>query len=347
MKLKQIVKVIIACLLFLAIVTISGKIFVPDYTVTTSNNQAFYEAPENSADVMFFGSSSILRGASPLLLYGETGITSWVKASTLQAPHITYLDVQEAFKTQKPKVVFISTLFIFEKYKMDAREANLRIALDYKKLSKEKLAAIRETVANSKEQTFLSYVFPVLRYHSRWDEVLEKGMESRASEFLYAKGQVYFFKARPIKPLTGKIDPTAEKRTPLNSWAADYYIKAIDLCKENGAKVVLLTLPRTSWTQENYQAVKAFAKQNHVDYIDLNLDEALHELDFNFKKDFFDIKHLNIYGSAKATKYLGTYLTKECRMKPSKKDPSILEDYEKGFKKLTKQMKEKRKDWSF
>lgn len=348
MKLKHIAKIIIACILLLTLLTVCGKIFMPDHSFTTSDNQAFYEAPKNSVDVIFVGSSGVLRGVSPLLIYKETGIASWSRASVLQAPHITYLNVQEALKTQRPKIVFISTLCLFKMYRFDLRETYLRVALDHKKMSMEKLAAAAETVTHSKEQSFLSYLFPILRYHSRWNEVLEEGpAASRASEFAYAKGQVYYFKSHAIEPLTGKIDPYQEQQASINSWSENYYTKSIQLCKEHGVKVVLFTMPRGRWSSEKYRAVKAFADRNQVDYLDLNLDEALQELDLDFKKEFSDVNHLNAWGSAKAAKYLGAYLTEECGMKPSQKSPAVLKDYEKGYKRLIKEIQAEMPGWTF
>ena len=48
-------------------------------------------------------------------------------------------------------------------------EAYNRMTLDGMKLSKYKIASIRESM--TEDENMASYIFPLLRYHSRWSEL--------------------------------------------------------------------------------------------------------------------------------------------------------------------------------
>lgn len=346
MKLKEAVRVVVFVAICLAIVVVLGRELIPDYSVTMSDDEQFYSAPENSVDVMFFGGSGILRGTSPLTLYRDKKITAQTRGSVLQAPHITYLEVKEALKTQKPKVVFISTLYLFDQYSMDGGEAKLRMALDRKKLSMDKIEAVRETVKYSEKQDLISYMLPLLRYHDRWKEPYWKE-EDKSKVYKYAKGQVYMLVKRPQTSLIGNADPEGQIPATVDPHSKRFYQKAIKQCKSKGVKVVLLIMPRDRWDGGKHLAVKQFADENRVDYLDMNQDNHLINSGLDFERDFYDSTHSNAFGSVKITKYLGDYLEEHYGLGPSRVSQSVTDQYERSFRRFEAILKDRRPEWDF
>ena len=132
---------------------------------------AFYGEPEDSIDVLYIGSSPLLRGVSPMVMWKEYGFTGYVRASALQAPAVSYGLLAESLRKQSPEVVVLLCDNIFLEYDYTEREGDLRRGLDGMKMSLYKLDIIREVTEADERQSALSYVFPLMRYHERWKEI--------------------------------------------------------------------------------------------------------------------------------------------------------------------------------
>ena len=73
----------------------------------TNKVGGFYNEPEQEFDVMFFGSSHAYASVSPLRLWGNTGVKSYVFATQQQPVWATYAYLKEALKTQTPSLVVV------------------------------------------------------------------------------------------------------------------------------------------------------------------------------------------------------------------------------------------------
>ncbi len=109
---KKIIKYSLFILIFLVILSIISKILSPafgtdDKWFTSNSIGDLYKNQKDSIDVMFVGDSCIYTAVSPLEIYNETGITSFDLSTPGQKLWSSYYVLNEAFKTQKPKVCFI------------------------------------------------------------------------------------------------------------------------------------------------------------------------------------------------------------------------------------------------
>ena len=153
---KNIVKVIVRCTAFAVIFSIlflSATEYLRRGDDEADEIHAFYSEPKDSIDVMFMGSSPILRGVSPMVLWNQEGFTSYVRASALQAPAVTYGLMAESLEYQKPEMVVLLCDNIFLEFDYAEREGDLRRALDGMKLSKYKLQIIKQIMAKDERQT--------------------------------------------------------------------------------------------------------------------------------------------------------------------------------------------------
>ncbi len=73
----------------------------------------FYKLDEEEVDVLCIGSSHVYYGINTCQLYDDYGIASYLLASPGQPVWISYYLLEEALKTQKPRLVIfdIGTLF--------------------------------------------------------------------------------------------------------------------------------------------------------------------------------------------------------------------------------------------
>lgn len=293
-------------IIFVVLLYASGKVFTPYYKMDTNQNKTFYRTEKDSVDVLIVGSSTLLVGLSPLELWENYGIVAHTRASTVQAPAVTWFNVKEAYKYQKPKVVVIGITSLFNSYDYDKNEPYVRRGMDFKKLSLDKLKTISEITERSNSQHILDYVFPILRYHDRWKDLQLADIQNLRYKRDFMRGQYPVYKSKPIesRAVVDKSVPAA-KADP-DSWS--FYKKTIDYCTEQGSKVIVVNMPDDRWNYGKYLTAKDLLEKSGVEYIDFNLEESLEALSIDWNKDFYDPHHLNPVGAQKTTAYLGNYL---------------------------------------
>ncbi len=346
-RVKTICKVIIFVLVLAMVLLIVSKIFVPFNRQDTNQAKTFYRLEKNTVDTLIVGSSTLLVGVSPLQMWEDHGIVAHTWANSTQAPEITYLNVKEAFQYQKPKLVIIGITSLFQEYDVDANEAFLRRGMDFHKLSPEKLATIRDITSRSvggeltggEKQSYLSYVFPLLRYHSRWKDI-GKYQEDKSVytyynyHYDYMHGQFAIYRTEKVKPRT-LVDPDAKPEEICEtSWK--FYKKTIDLCRDNGADVLVVVYPDSWWnTGRHLTAVKLFEEEG-VDFLDLNEDAKFEAAGLDWDTDFYNPRHLNPVGANKATKYLGKYIVKRYDLPQWKCSDKVRRQYDEDLARYKK-----------
>lgn len=287
---------------------------------------AFYSEPKNTIDVLFVGSSPLLRGVSPMLMWQEHGFTGYVRASALQAPAVSYGLLAESLEYQSPKAVVLLCDNIFSHYDYVEREGDLRRGLDGMKLSKYKWDIIREVTAADERQTLASYIFPLLRYHDRWKDInLAEDKPEPLLEHSFKKGNAYLKEIAPQSYPEGFMKPTGADDPQFNIYAKEYVERSIQLCREKGIPVVLLHMPKMSWSYEHSRALEAFALENGAEYLDLDRAEYRELLQLDTQVDYYDQGHMNVTGVVKVSDYLGDWLDSRFVLPDHRNDPEISE----------------------
>lgn len=269
--------------------------------------KGFYEEKENSIEVLFVGASTMFCTADPLVLYENYGIASYDYGSSAQPFELSYLFMQEAFKTQKPKVVALEMLSVVNELNPDKAD-HLNYGMTDLRLSKEKIRAAWGMLRGD-QGAALSYLIPMLQYKDRWQE-LEKddfigGYESYAN---YTKGAY-----TPDKIAETPLDFSSyyeqndqEEACELPQRNIEVLEKMLALCEENDAQLLLFKSPNIGWEIGQTKAVEELAERYDVPF--LNFYPLMDELGIDLQNDFRDNTHFNRYGSEKASKYLGSYL---------------------------------------
>lgn len=129
----------------------------------------YYKAPKNN-DVIFIGDCEVYENISPVTLWQEYGITSYIRGSAQQLIWQSYYLLEETLRYETPKVVVFNVLSM--KYNEPQNEAYNRMTLDGMKWSDSKAASIRASM--TEKESFISYVFPLLRFHSRWSALTKE-----------------------------------------------------------------------------------------------------------------------------------------------------------------------------
>ena len=183
----------------------------------------------------------------------------------------------------------------------------------------------------TEEEDFLSYVFPVLRYHSRFDKLT-------AEDFTYLfrdkdnthNGHLINQNVKPVGKLPAKR-ALADYAFP--EICCDYLQKMTDLCKEKGVELILMKAPSLYpyWYEEYDAQIADFAKENGLAYYDFT--KVTEEIGLDFQTDTYDSGlHLNHGGAVKLSGYFADILAEKHGMEDHREDPEIAALYEEKLK---------------
>jgi len=337
-QLKIITKIIIFIIIGILIFSILTCIIVPK-TKYEKFIKGFYEEPENSLDVVFVGDSSIYKGISPIEIWKEYKITSYNFATPDQKMWDSYYSIKEILDYQKPEVIVLNAEQVFSK--KPTKEAYKRHLYDNIKFGKNKLEAITDKVQKNKRMLQFSFLFPLLRFHSRWNSLTSEDFQCFSFDYhSFIKGYYYDNQKKPWKQTNYMNQKRSNEEIQEN--ALVYLEKIKQLCDEKGVKLVLMQVPiPTTWNEKKHEQVQRWAVQNHVPFVDMN--ESLEQLKMDWEKDTCDKgKHLNINGAKKASQFIGKYL-KENYTFTNAKRVEIYQQWEKDTEQYESFIREKKK----
>lgn len=297
-------------------------LYVVSYLLLPNNNMegSFYKKannvqkePRNSIDYASIGDSECTTSISPMEIwrtYGYSGYNCGIAGQQIQD---TYYGLERLLKRQSPKIIFMEANTTFS----DIKYINA--------LTK----SIDEGVAK---------IFPIYKYHNSWKYfhlyMLEGlGKNAAKEQITVYKGYQY---SGVVRPYTGKpYVSVTDDIYPIGEQPLIYLNKIVSLCKENNIKLILYSTPSPkSWSYSKHNAMSDFAKENDLEYIDLNL--KLDELGIDWSKDSRDNgDHLNYFGAKKITAFIGKYLSETKEMTDHRNE----KEYESWNKELPNYLK--------
>ncbi|MBR1497797.1 MAG: SGNH/GDSL hydrolase family protein [Oscillospiraceae bacterium] len=316
----------LTAVVFCAAVWLLGRLTRPKYMsgVLEGAMTADYYDETVPHDVIFIGDCEVYENVSPVAMWREAGVASYIRGSAQQLIWQSYYLLEETFARESPKLVVYNVQAMH--YAEPQSEAYNRMTLDGMRLSSHKLAAIRASMLPEEEP--LSYLVPLLRYHSRWDELTEEDYD-------------YWLRREPVT-VAGylmRADVKPMRRLPAAPILDDYaigercweYLDKIDaLCRAHGATLLLIKSPSIwpHWYDEWDAQFVAYAAEHGLDYI--NFLPMNDELGIDMQTDTYDAGlHLNIYGAEKLSVCLAHLLRERYGVPDRRGDPVYAADWEK------------------
>lgn len=314
---KRVLAIVIFLTMTLAVLGITQEIlkakFIQDSTTIVDG---FYAEKEDDIDVLFVGSSNSFCTIDPLVLYEEYGIASYNFASSSQSMDISLLYLKEALKRQKPKVVALEVNYIPGQNASTAREDSMLWGLTQMPLTFDKLECIYHLLGKV-DNEYMSYVFPLLRYHERWKEISRLDytypIEDKTN---WTKGflQTNQISDEPVD-LSGYFQ---EGSAWLDERAVSCLEEMAEICKEQGISFVLFKSPKQDWYQYFTIEIEKLADSLGIAFIDYN--SLVQETGLDMANDFRDIYHLNNQGAAKVSSHMGAFLKGHYELPDRRKD---------------------------
>ena len=311
MKKKKIIKITCSIIIILTGIFLLQRLLVPKYVSEVVEGRLIgeYYKEEKDHEVIFIGDCEVYENFSPKVLWENYGINSYIRGSAQQLIWQSYYLLEDTLRYEKPDVVIFNILSM--QYDKPQKEAYNRMTLEGMRWSSSKIKAIRASMTNNEH--FIDYLFPVLRYHSRWQELSGEDLQ-----YMFQGKQVshngYYMRV-DVKPAEnvpeGKI--LADYRFGENAY---YYLdKMTQLCKENDIQLILIKAPSLYpyWYDEWEEQIEEYAEENELLYI--NFLELIEKTGLDFSQDTYDGGlHMNLSGAEKITEYLGEVLREECNL---------------------------------
>ncbi len=320
MKAKKILSVVVVTVFVIGTLYLLQRLVMPKYMddVVEGNFIAEYYNEEKDHDVIFLGDCEVYENFSPLVLWEEYGINSYIRGSAQQLVSQSYYILEDTLRYETPDVVVFSVLAV--PYNEAPRESYNRMTLDGMRWSLSKVNAIRDSM--TEEESFLDYVFPLLRYHSRITELTADDFTYLFHRDLVSHNGYYM-----------RVDSLPAENVPEGRPLGDYTIDAAQmeyldkirtLCEEKGIQLVLVKAPSLYpyWYDEWDAQITEYAEEHDLLYV--NLLAQADEAGLDFQTDTYDGGlHLNLSGAEKLSRYFGAILQDHCGLESRRGEEAL------------------------
>lgn len=322
---KRVLKTVISVILILVLLAGLQRLLMPKYMtgIVEGAMIAEYYDEEKDHDVIFVGDCELYENISPQVLWDEYGINSYIRGSAQQLIWQSYYLMEETLEYETPDVMVFNVLSM--KYNTPQKETYNRMTLDGMKWSSSKINSIKASM--TEEENFLDYVFPILRYHSRWNQLTEDDFK-----YFFTKDKVTF------NGYYMRVDVKAAENVPTGKPLGDYtfgdnaysYLdKMRELCEEKGVELVLVKAPSLYpyWYEEWDEQMVEYAEKYNLKYY--NFLDVTEEIGLDFSQDTYDSGlHLNLSGAEKLSRYFGKILKEECGLEDRRNEKELAESWD-------------------
>jgi len=329
MKEKRIWRRVTAILLSLAAAVgglyILQRLVTPKYVdgIVEGAFVAEYYDEVKDHDLIFIGDCEVYENFSPATLWEKYGINSYIRGSAEQYIFQSYYLLEDTLRYETPKAVVFNIQSL--QFDTSRSEAYNRMTLEGMRWSKYKVEAIKASMTEG--ERFIDYVFPLLRYHSRWSE-----LETTDLTYLFSRKKVthngYYMRVdvRPVRDLP-PVHPLGDYSFKPRAW--EYLDRIVDCCRSHGVQLILIKAPSLfpHWYDEWDAQVVEYAQRKGVPYI--NFLQHTEEIGLDFSTDTYDEGlHMNLSGAEKCAAWLGEILTRDYGLPDRRGEPELAARWE-------------------
>lgn len=314
--------------IFMAVIIVAlyllQKMLMPKYVdnvVEGNLIKEYYKEENKEFDVVFIGDCEVYENFSPVTLWEKYGINSYIRGSAEQYIWQSYYLLEDTLKYYKPQVVVFNIQSL--QFNESDSEAYNRMTLDGMKWSVSKINSIKASMKDNEH--FIDYVFPILRYHSRWNELSVNDFKYmfRQPDNIAHNGYYMRVDTKPaVNVPKGRM--LTDYNFGDNAWK--YLDKMRTLCEENDITLLLIKAPSLYpyWYEEYEQQVLDYADKYNLPYI--NFLKLTDKIGIDYSTDTYDAGlHMNLSGAEKLSDYIGNLLSDYWKV-PNRKDEKLLSE---------------------
>ena len=281
-------------------------------------------------DVLLVGNSHLLTGFNPYEFTKRSGLNCFLLGASGVGVADLYFTVEEALKVQKPKVLVLETYAINESDPLRLEKGALNDEINSFRARRDTWLKVRSTPSLFNYHNWPIAWCETFRNHNyiftKPDQVMRnlkgEGPKRRVRNDLYLGQFARFSKGLSQTTLDRYEDegaPVDGAEYEISRSSAKYTEKIAQLCKENGIRLVFLTVPMYPEHVKNYpvwqQRLGAHLKGLSPYWLDLQAaqvtDSTLRSLYTTaaFQDTYGDNQHLTNYGMAVTGSVFAQYIT--------------------------------------
>ena len=297
-------------------------LLIPKYMTSIPEGALIAEYYEETTphQVLFVGDCEVYENFSPVTLWQEYGITSYIRGSAQQLIWQSYYLLEEMLKRESPEAVVFNVLSV--KYGVPQNEAYNRMSIDGMKWSSSKWGAIQASM--TEEENAITYLVPLLRYHSRWNELSEEDIT-----YLFHRDRIGhngYLMQTGVRPVAAQPQWVPLEDYTISPDCMEYLDKMRTLCEDYGVELILIKAPSIYplWYDEWDEQITEYAEAHGLAYY--NFLALAEEIGIDWERDTYDAGlHLNVRGAEKLSSYFGKLLTEKHGLVSQKADVALSE----------------------
>ena len=302
---RQTKRITIAVLAFIFVFLTLQRLLVPKHADFNMIREYYSSAKDHN--IIFIGDCEVFGSFSPVILWEEFGLTSFVRGSAQQLVWQSYYVLEETLRFERPDIIVFSVLAM--QYSEPQNEAYNRLTLDSMRWSTSKVRAI--SASKTEDENWMSYIFPFFRFKDRWREI-----NSDDFRYFFRRPQATsngFILRADTRPHTGFIPNIPRRASYAFGEKPMYYLEKITaLAAYHEIPLILIKAPTIfpNWPPQWNEQIQLFAMNNNLRYI--NFLDYITEIGLDFSAHTFDMGYtLNVFGAERLTRFFGNILRVE------------------------------------
>ena len=267
------------------------------------------------ADVLILGSSHVINGLNPVMMYEDMGIAAYNLGGHGSIIPVSYYELLLALRDFHPSLVVLDGYMMerdyhfldvmTDEYTDENRKdavSQLHLCLDAFPPSRTKLHAVRDLVLDN--GTRLRLLFPFMLYHNRWsslsaDDLVPAGMSAQDNRLLGAQIRYGLdWRIAEHSMDTGEQNETISE--------GERYLQMIlAACRERDIRLALTYLACNSTEADRRAAERlgVLAASEGLPYLNMLSDDPT-----DMRTDYSDEGHLNLLGMVRATRAVEEFI---------------------------------------
>lgn len=310
---------------------------------TSNYNKRYYtyrDFPKDTVEAVLLGTSGIDRYWVPSQAYEEYGITVYPLSTDAFPAWLYEYAVEEALRYQDVELLILDirpfTMTKLTKDEMDVRSRRFLDVIPQFSINRIKgcftTMAIREKVDSSSSLFDLSYLFPIIKYHSKWSDkkyLIENNWSNYPHEYL----GFHIMDSITARPTPQKYRPyDAELYYELDPTIEKCLYDFLDYLKEKELNVLFVDTPQIRYDDETGRSntIYRILEEEGFDYIHYYEENDVNNfsIDLDLATDFYNAGHSNFYGATKFTDVFAKYLVENYDLQDRRNDENVKEHWD-------------------
>lgn len=310
----------LAAFMLLLLLTMGYTVYVltpkHDYGICPITN--LYQQEADTVDVLVLGTSCGYSGVNTNVLWTEYGIAVYNLCGAEQPYWISYYYLEEALKTQTPKLILVDAKASI--YQDDYSKRGRTILSTYGIRSL--ITRMNAIAACVRAEDFLDYALAFPKLHSYYSNV-------KAENFVYPptnRGRGAHWKGYIEMDATQQHEQPSlvwtNTRRTINARQKTYFEKLLTLAQAHDIPVMLVGFPNPDYENDHmyFNTLWSIAEEYGIRCVNYNDPEE--DLDLRYASDFADWQHLNVKGSVTFSRRLGSDLRDMFDLPDRRNDPA-------------------------